>query len=71
MDLNRDGYLDVLMWDAHSIYVKYGKQKSIYENSKPNVYTKYYDYDSSSLFSSSWYIDSYDQLLDQVYPDDE
>ena len=65
LDINSDKVRDLLMRDAHGIYVKYGNQNSSYPNA--NTYTRYYGYDVNHFFSS-WYIDSYASLLKDQYP---
>ncbi|MDD3263232.1 MAG: VCBS repeat-containing protein [Candidatus Absconditabacteria bacterium] len=65
-DINNNNLQDLVMRDNNSIYVKYAKQETQHKNTKNN----------SSLFAyspgifSSYYINSYDDLLEKTAKDD-
>ena len=66
-DLNKDGVVDVLSWDSHGVYVKYGHQQVVPKTPPPtqSYDSTYYTYN----YGWSWYMTNYNAVLNMVYPD--
>ncbi|MDR0283210.1 MAG: hypothetical protein LBI53_08250 [Candidatus Peribacteria bacterium] len=60
IDINKDKTEDILLWDDHSVYIKYGKQDLLfYTNGKPRdkrYYNKFYVAKLSIIPSSKTYL---------------
>jgi hypothetical protein len=66
-DLNKDGIVDVLSWDSHGVYVKYGHQQVVPKSTpaSQSYDSNYYVYN----YGGSWYMTNYNAILNMVYPD--
>ena len=61
-DINKDGLSDLLLWDAHNIYIKYRNGYSNYANIKYNHASSYYMYEIESYedlqtIADDWFVD--------------